>query len=785
MTGLRFDPPYRLAAAVAAIVLAGLLLSLAPSVTFWDAGEFIAAMKVLGIPHPPGTPLFVMMGHVFAMVFPFGEYAFRTNLLSALFASAGAGCWFLVLHETALRYQLATSGQGAVLSRSVVWNARLAAAAGSMIAAFTFSNWLNSNETEVYAVSTFAIAAVCWLMLRWRGARGTPRARRYLLLVGYLLGLAVGNHLLGLLAGPAVIVFMAAELLLHPLAAPDDRRAEWGRAAMMAGVWALLVGVGLASPALAVLGVLGVFAALVFAALRREARFGLLLIGVALVGVTPYLFLYLRAGQHPILNEADPSSWHALVDVIRRAQYPVRTPFDDPTVAHEDPANPGRGLRIVALQLANYLQYFDWQWANGLRAAVLGFPLRIAFTLGFALLGARGMVAQWRSDRSGGWLLLVLFLVTGLGLVGYMNFKPGFSIGYNWFPNVNQHEVRDRDYFFVVSFVTWGLWAGLGLLAVFQRFGAAGRAALLTIAVLPFALNFPAANRRFGPDARLPGDLAFDLLNSVPPYGILFTYGDNDTFPLWWAQEVAGIRRDVTVICLALAETDWYMRQLRDLPARPFDPGSAPSVWRDSVGPVPEGPLHTMTDAEIEAAIPQILPRDVQLPVGQRQVILPARTVLYGKDFLSIRVIQQNFGRRPVAWAVSAAGKYYGLDRLVAQRGLGIDLDTVPVDTTLAKYDLGRLMGVPLDVPATQRLADQVYRYGDLIERPSGNLEPTAAGMASTLGLPFLQLAFAAEARGDSLSFLRWLESASKLSQNPAMQARVESLRLSLPSTRR
>ncbi|HLG05670.1 MAG TPA: DUF2723 domain-containing protein, partial [Gemmatimonadales bacterium] len=108
MTGPRrpstAHPPYRWAVVVSLLVLAGLLASLAPSVTFWDAGEFIAAMKILGVPHPPGTPLFVMIGHVFAMVVPFGEYAFRTNLQSAVFASAGAGCWFLVLDQAAARY---------------------------------------------------------------------------------------------------------------------------------------------------------------------------------------------------------------------------------------------------------------------------------------------------------------------------------------------------------------------------------------------------------------------------------------------------------------------------------------------------------------------------------------------------------------------------------------------------------------------------------------------------------------------------------------------------------
>src|SRR5688572_32294256 len=139
-------------------------------------------------------------------------------------------------------------------------------------------------------------------------------------------------------------------------------------------------------------------------------------------------------------------------------------------------------------------------------------------------------------------MLGMLFLSTGLGLVAYMHFKPGYSIGYDRYPGSDDHEVRERDYFFVVSFVVWGLWAGLGLLTLARQ--AVGRlggntvgkilpAAVFLAALIPFALNYDQASRRHGPDARLAGDFAYDLLNSVPPYGILFTYGDNDTFPLW------------------------------------------------------------------------------------------------------------------------------------------------------------------------------------------------------------------------------------------------------------
>src|SRR5206468_2832704 len=241
-------PPYGWAAAVSALVLVGLLVSLAPSVTFWDAGEFIAAMKTLGIPHPPGTPLFVLMGHVWGMLFPVGEYAFRTNLLSALFASAGAGCWFLVTEEAAGRCLAGGQSGGSTAFRTA------AGAAGALMAAFGFTNWLNSNETEVYAVATFTIGAVTWLLLRWRATRDTPRAPPFLLLAAYLLGIAIGNHLLGLLVGPAAVAFVVAEIVLNPAADPEVRRREWGDAAVLAGLWALLLGVGLGSAILSWIG---------------------------------------------------------------------------------------------------------------------------------------------------------------------------------------------------------------------------------------------------------------------------------------------------------------------------------------------------------------------------------------------------------------------------------------------------------------------------------------------------------------------------------------------------
>ena len=764
---------------VFALVLLGYVLTLAPSVTFWDAGELIAATHNLGIPHPPGTPLFVLLGHVWADLLPVGEYAWRTNLMSATFSALAAAGFFLVAHD-ALRRSAADLAEGP--RRLVAVGGGTAAA---LLAAFSFTQWQNSNETEVYTVATFTIALTCWLALRWRAARGTDHGTRLLLLVVYLGGLSMGNHLLALLAGPAIVLFMASVIHGEPAASAEGRRREWATVAVVAGLWALLIGTGLGSTPLILVGGICFAAAAAFAATTGLLPFALVALALAAIGVTTYGFLYIRAGQGPIPNEADPSTWDALLAVVRRAQYPVRTPLDDPTVLH-GPDNPGRSLAIIWLQLQNYLQYFSWQWARSAAGRGLGWlDGQLAGALLIGALGVRGLFAHRRADRAGWWLLMALFLITGLGLVAYMNFKPGASLGYDLFPQSGQHEVRERDYFFVVSFLVWGVWAGIGLATLvrqaWERAAAtalrAAAPALLLVALLPVAANFSAASRRHGADARLAGDFAYDLLNSVPPYGVLFTFGDNDTFPLWWAQEVAGIRQDVTIVCLALANTPWFARQLRENPVRPFDSAAAPVLWRGSPPPRPDWPTLPMTDEEIAAAYPRRLDAPVTVNYGPYRQPYPAGTIFYTSDFVTVRTIQQNLGRRPIAWSVTTGRNFLGLDPYLLQQGLAIALQTAAPDSTAPGIDAQRLAGALLDVPTTQRLVWEAYRYADLVDRPHGWMDVTARAFAGTLALPPTQLGVAFQARqADSLAVAN-LELANALSPNPALASILSTLR--------
>ena len=771
-------PPYVAALVVGAAVLAIYVLTLAPTVTFWDAGEFIAAARTLGIPHPPGTPLFVLIAHAWGQLVPIGEWAYRTNVLSALCSASAAALFFLVVHRS-LRGVVVTDPASSGRALRIG-----GAAAAALLGAFSFTNWQNSNETEVYTVATLTIAAMSWSAVTWRSRRGTDRAPRLLLLIVYLAGVSVANHLLALLAVPGVLLFLVVTLWDEPASDPARRRAEWGQVAVVAGVWALLVGAGLGSASLTAIGGVCFLAAAVFAGTQGAGAFAVLALLVAAVGITPYAFIYLRSAQHPVINEAAPSTLDALLAVIRRAQYPPRTPLDDPTVPH-GPDNPGRTLTLLVWQLTNYFQYFDWQWARSLSEVA-----RKPVTILFVVLGLRGLWEQRRSDRAAWALLLGLFLGTGLGLVLYMNFKPGFSLALDRWPNLDDHEVRERDYFFVVSFVVWGLWAGVGATAFAvdlarHQLGRRLAPVCLLVMLVPLMLNWSKASRRHGPDATLAADFAYDLLNSAPPYAVLFTYGDNDTFPLWWAQEVAGIRQDVTVVCLALANTDWYMRQLRDNPTRPVNPAQLPAIWRDRIPARPDWPLHGMTDSMIASAMNGYLVQQSQaVKLGPVSRTLKEGAFLYPSEIVSMSVVQHNAGRRPIVWSVTTGSGFAGLRDYVVQRGLGFELGTSLPDTTDPNLDLRRLAGGPLDLAGTERLVYDTYRYAGLLKRGATELDPTSGSAAASLALPLVQLVYAYQARGDRERMERALQRAVMVSPNPGLrQALLELQSAPLDST--
>ena len=731
------------------------MITLAPTVTLWDAGEFITASKVLGVPHPPGTPLFVLVGHVWAGALPIGGYAWRLNLMSACFSAAGAGCLFLVAHR--------------LLQGEAPWLRLGGAAAAAILSAFTFTGWQNSNETEVYTFATFSIAAICWLCVRWRDVRGTSRAPHILLLIVYVAALSIGNHLLALLVGPAVAVFIAVTLRAAPSVDRDERRMEWAEWSTLTALWIVLVGVGLGNVVLLSVGGVLLLGGVGACALTGSRAFPVLAVGIAAVGISIYAFLYVRAGLHPLLNEADPEHWQPLLAVIRREQFGSRGLFDNPMVPGE-----GRTLKILGQQFVNFFQYCSWQWGRSLPVVAM-----VVVALVFVTLGIFGFEFARRQDSGVVVLLGMLWLVTGAGLVIYMNFKAGFSLFWNEYTTMAQHEVRERDYFFVVSFQVWGMFAAFGLVRLVRALSVVtpsrwGIAVASLVTVLPFGANFTAASRR-GADATAARDFAYNLLQSVEPYGVLFGFGDNDTFPVWYLQEVEGVRQDVTLINLSLANLDWYLRQLAERPVRPFDPARAPAVYRPlAPAQPPPGPALRLTEQDIEGMVPVQMRDDGVFRAGNFALPVRKGQVLNTADQVILYTIAAYLPARPVAFGVaSGRGSWLGMDPHLAFQGLAFKV--IPRADTVRRLVRG-IQGTMVDSARTRVLVDSVFTWGKMFGGrvgPGGpdslELEPAADQVALSFSVPFLELGDLAAARGDQRQALVYLRRAYHLNPSKAL----------------
>src|SRR6184192_2652635 len=582
-------PPYLWAGFVALGALILYVATLAPTTQFWDTSEYIAAAYVLGIPHPPGNPLFTLIAHTWGLLPLAAAYAERINLLAAVTSAIAAGCWFLV-GERWMR-----SWVPARLPR------RLAAVAGALSAATAFTVWNQSVVNEkVYTLSLLSIALVLWLIVRWDDQPAGEAHDHHLLMIVFLLALTSTNHMMGVLVGPAVVVLLFPPLKSQRPTDEAGRNAEWSQWGVFCSVFALIVASGLENVApLIIAGVLFLLALGYAVVYARNGDFAVAVLLVAIVGVSVYVFLPIRAAHYPPINEGEPTTWRALWDVLTRQQY------GKPELYY-DPRYPGAGqprtLELFGQQLLNWVQYFGWQWGRDLKDNV-----RWALTVMFSFIGGLGAYRHWRADRRTAIAMTTLVLCVTVGLVFYLNFKTGYS-QYPDHPNWPR-EVRERDYFFIISFALWGVWVGMGLATLMEWVTESLEARepdparrwllatpVLVLALVPLVGNHLTASRK---GEMLARDFAYDMLQSVEPYGLLVTAGDNDTFPLWYAQEVEHIRQDVTVVNLSLANTDWYLRQMQRRPLATFDSSAAPSIYQGRAWPKPAGKLLDYTDEQL------------------------------------------------------------------------------------------------------------------------------------------------------------------------------------------
>src|SRR5882762_4161834 len=439
-------PPYRMAACVSLGALVLYVLTLAPTTQFWDTSEYIAAANTLGVPHPPGNPLFVLMAHVFGLLPLARAYAERINLFAAATSAISAGCWFLVAERWLRSFVPA------------LWPRRFAALAGAIVSATAFTVWNQSVVNEkVYTLSLLSIALILWLIVRWDDQPAGQAHDHHLLLIIYLLALTATNHMMGVLVGPVVIILLFPPLKRQRPLSDAERSLEWSQFLVFTGVWALLLSLGLEGwQWIAVAGV--VFAgALVYAIMAGNASFAVAALLVAVVGLSVYTYLPIRAAFYPPINEGEPTNWHALWAVLTRQQYGKPSIFDNPTQA-PGLANTGHTIQLYGAQLANYIQYFSWQFAHDWSDRVQSL---LAFL--FALIGVGGALRHWRADRRTAIAMTFLVFTFTFALVFYLNFKYGYSLHAE--QQIAAHEVRQRDYFFMVSFALWGIWVAMGLAA--------------------------------------------------------------------------------------------------------------------------------------------------------------------------------------------------------------------------------------------------------------------------------------------------------------------------------
>ncbi len=836
-----FDRFYKAASwLVFAIALTVYFFSAERTGSLWDCGEFILGAYKLQVVHPPGAPLFLIVGRMFTWVAEIvsdnpSDIAFAVNLMSGVCTAFAA---FFIARVTMLLGRMTLVGREEELDLGQCIASAGAGIAAGLSTAFAVSVWFSAVEGEVYAMSTFFTTLTLWAIVKWYSLPPSSDNDRWIILAVYSAGLSVGVHLLTLLTFPALALFYYYKRFEKHSFGGMLAAAGLGVAFIVFMQFFVITGIPklwsvlelfsvntLGLPfQMSIIGVLAIIGAIIYFGLRYAHReengllqylavgFFLVVIAYSTIGV-----VVLRANANPPINMNDPSDPLRLLPYLNREQYgerallrgphfearPVSTEVEDrygrvgddydivdqrveyvydnadkmlfprmgdftqgrPSLYKQwmglnpnAPLPPGRPNQLdnfkffVNYQLGwMYWRYFMWNFSgrqNGEQGYepwnkanghwISGIPFldemrlynqselpdsmrhtegrNTYFMLPF-LFGLIGLFFHFKRRREEFMALFALFIITGIGIIIYSNQPP--------------REPRERDYVLVGSFFTYAIWIGMGVLALFEQFrrrfslGSVPAAAVasllvLTAPVLMGVQNFDDMSRRHHSGAR---DYANNFLQSCAPNAIIFTYGDNDTYPLWYAQEVEGIRPDVRVVNLSLIAVDWYIEQLRrkvnDSPPIKltipeggyrgekrnqlflYDPNNANRTMtlQDALRFIGEKhPLMTSNNREVESYLPTtrlVIPVDSAqvmnaglVPPGEAgQVVssiplrLPVtenRGYLIKDELAILDVIGSNLWERPIYFAVtSRPEKMFGLQDYMRLEGLA--LRVVPV----------------------------------------------------------------------------------------------------------
>jgi hypothetical protein len=697
-----------------------LFFTVQPSVSFWDCGEFIAASFSLQVPHPPGTPFFLLLGRIFSMI-PFAEnIAFRVNAISVL-ASA-----FSVLFLYLIAVMLIQNYRGKEPKNMLdAFGTYIAAAIGALSFSFSDTFWFNGVEAEVYATSTFLLAAITYLMMLWNEKADNKDNEKYILMIAYLIGLSTAVHLMSVLAVIAVVMIIMFRkyvdddesfkktgyiLLGHTALILVLAFALWGGQTssnppspeeyqsfdsrfklIVAGISILIIGafwkklfsrnsiylqliIGGLALVITYPGMVKVFPGIMSSIAGNNMWTELLFIAVLLgafaygvhysvknnkptlhlvslslvfifLGFATYTMVIVRANQQPPMNENEPNDFTELVSYLNREQY-----GDFPTFKRRFATEPHQmgvysnyssdldfwwryqmNHMMTRYLLWNYAGRESWNQDSGVNMwpfNAVGNALGKAFNIRFSgeakdslygipfLLGLLGIYFHFRKDWKMASTFMILFI--------FMGYLTAF------YQNQQQPQPRERDYFYVGAFFVYSIWIAIairGLIDLAQekiKSESAKKAAVygilafgvIFVPIRMFQANYFTHDRS---NNWVPWDYSYNLLQSCAPNAILFTNGDNDTFPLWYLQDVEGVRRDVRIANLSLINTPWYIKQLKN--TEPY--GASKIKIR-------------LSDAQIEDIRPiQWNPQDVTIPA-------PGANMLTSADFKQYNIIDSS-----------------------------------------------------------------------------------------------------------------------------------------------
>ena len=700
--------------------------TMAPTVSYWDCGEFIAVSHTLGVPHPPGSPFFLLLGRIFSML-PFSEdIAFRVNIISPLVSALAVMLLYLSIVKVVTHWR----GEIKNISDSLIVFG--GGVSGALAFAFTDSHWFNAVEAEVYAFSTFFTAIVVWLILLWNEKADQKGHERYLLIIAYMIGLATGLHLLNLLAIPFITLIIYFR----------KYKVEWKSFGINVLITAVIFFVihngiikGLPKMAAGFLGVWGtaflilsIFGLMVWAILNKQHLISFVATSVVLVllGYSTYTMIFIRSNQDPTIDENDPETVEAMISYLEREQYgsvgqfPRR--FKGLRQMYEVVGPPASNGEYSSRQKSQYRKidmskqwdffwnyqikkmynrYFLWQFAgrgpstesgvtamgansreDGVYWSQFGLPLAL-------IIGLIGMFYHGSKDQRMSFSVMSLFLLTGYAIIIYLN--------------QDDPQPRERDYSYVGSFFAFSIWIGAGVSAIGEfiekkigetnlRNRLLSIMLVLVIAFMPgvmMSVNYHSHDRSGN---YVAWDYSYNILQSVGPNGILFTNGDNDTFPLWYLQEVENVRKDVAVVNLSLLNTPWYIKQWKE--ARPENTK-----------------FINLSDNQVDAITSRLQrweEKKVQVPVNndpkndQGYIEWNLKPTFAGQalrvqDIMILRIIKDANWKVPIYFAVTVSqSNRIGLDSYLDMQGLTFQLKshkTEPVDQDMMYKNLMTQIG--------------------------------------------------------------------------------------------